>query len=187
MTKIIDPDAVLIQDIQHGSRDAFNQLVRRHQQTVCRLAKRLIEDEEEARDVAQEVFLLAWHELPKWRYKAKFFTWVYQTTWNLARGTRRKNRRLTYREQLPVQESATDNGADKLIAAENRAAVGAAVDALPERQRQVVLLRIYEKLSIADSAAVMKCKEGTIKALLFQALNRLADLIKTEGHYERHT
>lgn len=187
MTRETDPDAQLISEIQHGSRDAFNQLVRRHQGAVRRMAQRLIKDEEEARDVAQEVFVLAWRELPKWRFKAKFFTWLYQTTWNLARGARRKASRHQYREKPPPPETAhTHSSREEMIAAEKHAAVRAAVATLPERQRQAVILRVYERLSVAETAAVMKCREGTVKALLFQALRKLSGLLQTENDYERH-
>ena len=184
--EITDPDAQIILEIQHGSRDAFNQLVRRHQAAVRRLAQRLIDDEEEARDVAQEVFVLAWRELPRWRFKAKFFTWLYQTTWNLSRGVRRKAYRHQYREKPPQPDSApSGNRREEIITAERHVAVRAAVAALPERQRQVVILRVDEKLSVAQTADVMKCKEGTVKALLFQALKKLSGLLQTENDYER--
>ena len=182
MTRETDPDAQLITEIQHGSRDAFNQLVRRHQAAVRRLAARLIEDDEEARDVAQEVFIVAWRELSRWRFKAKFFTWLYQTTWNLARGARRKGQRHRYREKLPgTNGSHAPSSREEMIAAEQNAAVREAVNGLAERQQQVILYRVYEKLSVAETAAIMKCREGTVKALLSQALKNLAFKIRSDA------
>lgn len=180
----MDPDAQLIQNVQEGSRDAFTQLVLKHQLTVRRLAQRLTNDAEEARDVAQEVFIIAWHELPRWRYKAKFFTWLYQTTWNVARSYQKKSKshRMKSRSNV-VNNDHPSNQQDQMIREEKGFVVRSAVDSLPERQKQAIYLRIYEQLNVSETAKIMKCKEGTVKALIFQAMKKLGTKLKKEEQH----
>lgn len=183
---IQDPDSELIQQFQKGSVEAFNQLVRRHQAAVCRMAYRVIGQQEESRDIAQDVFIKAHEVLPKWRFQAKFFTWLYQTTWNFSQNWRRKNSRLDYYEYISEhKELLTHPEADVgMHYQEQKEMIKRVLSQLTKRQHQVVLLRIYERLSIEDTAAVMKCRPGTVKALLNQAMKRLSQVVKKEQTYD---
>lgn len=174
--KQADPDHELIQQIQAGSEQAFNELVRRHQETVCRLACRRLGNKDEARDMAQEVFIKAYKVLPKWRYQAKFFTWIYQTTLNMCRTHKRKGYRLDYYETIPDHMTPPEmqSGYSNLARVEQIHSLRQSMRKLTERQHQVVLLRIYERLSIKDTAEIMKCRTGTVKALLSQAIQKLS-------------
>ncbi len=184
--KIQDPDAELIREFQAGSVEAFNDLVRRHQAAVCRMAYRVIGQQEESRDIAQEVFIKAHQMLPKWRFKAKFFTWLYQTTWNLARNWRRKHSRLDYYEYIGEHKELQTHPEAQvgMHYQEQKAMIKRVLGQLPKRQHQVVLLRIYERLSVEDTAAVMQCRPGTVKALLNQAMKRLSQIVKKEQTYD---
>ena len=174
--KQTDPDQEIIRQIQSGSEHAFNDLVRRHQETVCRMAYRILGNKDEARDVAQDVFILAHKTLPKWRFKAKFFTWIYQTTLNMCRTHKRKGYRMEYVEALPDHLVPRDNesGYSDMALAEQITSLRQSMQKLSDRQHQVVLLRIYERLSIKDTAEIMKCRTGTVKALLSQAVQKLS-------------
>lgn len=176
MQEWTDPDDLVVRAARDGSQEAFEQLVRRYQAAVCRLAYRVTGNAEESRDIAQEVFLRAHEVLPRWIFRARFFTWLYQTTLNCARSARRKWRRVDFVEDLPpnaanLSESSAET---QMLDGEIRQKLGQAISRLPERQRDVVILRIYEKLSVRETAETMICREGTVKALLNKAIRRLA-------------
>jgi RNA polymerase sigma-70 factor (ECF subfamily) len=171
-------DEELIRAVQRGCEQSFGELVRRHQNAVYRVCYRVLGDVHEARDVAQEVFLKAFHALPRWRFEAKLFTWLYRTSLNLARGVMRKRGRLQYCDWIQWDDQGgTEAGIDFECARRDQS-ISRALAKLPERQRQVVVLRIYERFSVRETAEIMQCKEGTVKALLFQALRRLGTIIR---------
>lgn len=176
MQEWTDPDDSVVRAARDGSEESFEQLVRRYQAAVCRIAYRISGNAEESRDIAQEVFLRAHEALPRWIFRARFFTWLYQTTLNCARSARRKWRRVDFVEDLPpnaanLSESSAET---RMLDEETHRNLRRALGRLPERQREVVILRIYEKLSVRDAAEAMGCREGTVKALLNKAIRRLA-------------
>jgi RNA polymerase sigma-70 factor (ECF subfamily) len=175
-------DEQLIRAVQQGCEVSFGELVRRYQQAVYRVCYRVLGDRDEARDVAQEVFLKVFRILPQWRFEAKLFTWLYRTSLNLARGVLRRRGRFQYRDWAKEDEPDTESPQVRttLDRAQRDQAISQALFSLPDRQQQVVVLRIYERLSVQETAEIMQCKEGTVKALLFQALQRLATVIQPE-------
>lgn len=176
MQESTDPDEPLVRAARDGSEEAFEDLVRRHHAAVCRIAYRETWSAEEARDIAQEVFLRAYDVLPRWVFRGRFFTWLYRTTLNCARSSRRKGRWIEFVDHLPPGSATSpDPSAEtRMIDAENSRKLRRILGRLPERQRQAVILRIYEDLSIRATAETMGCREGTVKALLHKALRRMA-------------
>ena len=161
-------DAELVREFQNGDALAFDVLVRRHQDRLYRLAAVWLIDAARAEDVTQEVFLRAFRGLPRFRFRAQPFTWLYRTTRLVCHEMNRQRRFEPLPDNEPV---AHGNPADAEIAL---AEVRALVAELPRRQCEVVMLRIFEDLSVRETAALMGCREGTVKALLNKARTQLA-------------
>jgi RNA polymerase sigma-70 factor (ECF subfamily) len=165
-------DAQLLREFRQGDIDAFAALVRRHQDAIYRLALRSLGDPELAREAAQEVFLRAWKKLGQWRFgRGKPFTWLYRTLVNICREFRKKRGRQKTITHLGVDspgltEELKDAESDHL----EKHDLEKFVDALPKRQQKVIILHIYEDLTLKDAATVLGIPLGTVKSNYHKAL-----------------
>ncbi len=168
----VSSDAELVRRFQHGDLAAFEALVQRFQDRVYRLALVWLYDPQYAQDASQEVFLRALKGLKGFRFRSAPFTWLYRATRNVCQEFNRK--RPT--EPLDLEPADPAASAAKQLSGEQAARwVRELVAALPARQREVVVLRLFEELSVEDTARTMGCRPGTVKALLHKAMNKLKE------------
>ena len=163
-------DAELVKNFQSGDPDAFDAIVRRFQNRVYRLACVWLKDAQHADDATQEVFLRAFRGLRRFGFKAAPFTWLYRTTRYVCNEFNRR------RPMDPLGTEPPDTGDTPHHKAGEQDTVDRIreiVSMLPARQQEVVMLRVFEDLSVAETARVMRCREGTVKALLHKAKLRL--------------
>lgn len=175
-------DEELVVRAQDGQREAFEALVERYKERAYRIAFGFTHDREEAKDLSQEAFLRAFTHLKGFDLRAGFYTWFYRILVNLCLDHRRRAKRVSWE---PLEEktkgasearavadpsSFPDRGA---MAHELSRKVGAALDALPSRQRTAFLLRNHEGLSIREIAKIMRTAEGTVKVQLHRAVMAL--------------
>ena len=178
MTEDGESDAELVRRFQRGDGDALDTLVRRHQDRLFRLATVWLQQDQYAADVVQEVFLRSIGGLAAFRFRSAPFTWLYRTTRNVCHEYNR--RRGT--EPLAVEPDDPSPGVEQQVARSDAARqVRNMLADLPDRQREVVLLRVFEDLSVRDTARAMGCREGTVKALLHKATSRLRLVLEDEG------
>ena len=139
-----DAERALIDRAQQGDHDAFAALMNEHQRYVYNLALRVLRDENEALDLAQETFVRAWSALPNFRGQSKFRTWLYRIVTNLCYnrlpGLRRSLNALgdDVVEEIPNPDSKSGNPARKLEMQELREHLRQAVDDLDERYRLLI-------------------------------------------------
>lgn len=172
-------DTELVRRFQRGDEAAFHAIVRRFRDPVYRLAAVWLDDAQQADDAAQEVFLRSFRGLRGFRFRSAPFTWLYRMTKNVCFELNRK-RRPEALEYEPRDTAAGPEGLATRLEAARR--LRELVSGLPERQREVVVLRIFEDLSVRETARAMGCREGTVKALLHKAMNKLEAM--TEGKPE---
>ncbi|MEM1264003.1 MAG: sigma-70 family RNA polymerase sigma factor [Pseudomonadota bacterium] len=170
-------DNELVRAYQSGDALAFDVLVLRHQDRLYRLARVWLVDGSRAADATQEVFLRAFRGLPRFRFRAQPFTWLYRTQRLVCFEMNRQPRDEPLPENWATSTGVDDRRADAELALDE---VRALVSTLPERQRDVVLLRIFEDCSVRETAELMGCREGTVKALLSKARHKLADQLAVE-------
>ena len=156
-------------------------MVTRKLPRLLALASRILGDADEARDVAQESFLRIWRQAANWRAgEARFDTWLHRVALNLCRDRlrRRKERPLNEDEALQLADTAPSPD-EHLEAADRSARMAAALAALPERQREAIVLQYYQELSNIDAAALMEISVEALESLLSRARrqlrNQLAD------------
>lgn len=172
-----EEDARLMQSVARGDRDAFRDLVVKHQHRVVGIIAKMLGDDRDAEDLAQHVFLRVWNSAARYEPRAKFTTWLFTITRNLVfNEIRRRERSRADSLDARIDEygdtftdKRTPSASDELIQAELEAAVQSAIDALPPPQRLAVVLRRYEDLSYDEIAEVTQMSVPAVKSLLFRA------------------
>ena len=169
-------DAEAIARAQSGDLDAYAVLVARYTLRAHRAAF-LLGAGEESDDVVQEAFVKAFRHLSRFRTGEPFAPWLLRIVANETRNVARsRRRRAALALRLPSAESsgaAAGGPVDEVLAAERRAWLVAAVNALPERERQVLVCRYFLDLSEAEAARVLAWPRGSVKSRTSRALKRL--------------
>ena len=174
-----DTEQHLLQRAQKGDQEAFAALVGQHQRYVYNLALRVIRNEDEALDLAQETFVRAWTALPNFRGQSQFRTWLYRIVTNLC-----YNRLPTLRRSLsdlgddviaeiPETKITFDNPAQGVESRELRSYLHKAIDHLDENYRLLITLRYQNELSYEEIATMLNLPLGTVKTGLFRAKEQL--------------
>lgn len=173
-------DEVLLARYAAGDPAAARVLTARHVPRVLGYAARMLGDGAEAEDVAQEAMLRLWRAAPGWRSgEAQVSTWLYRVVTNLCTDRLRARRRrpAAALEDAPEVPDGAKGAEAGMIEGDRMAALQAALDALPERQRQAVVLRHIEGLGNPEIAAVMDIGVEAVESLTARAKRALSAIL----------
>jgi RNA polymerase sigma-70 factor, ECF subfamily len=179
-------DKALVERCRAGDLSAFEPLVEKYRQRVWRLALRVVRDQEEAWDVAQEAFVRAWQALPNFRGQSTFYTWLFRIVVNVAsdRLRQRGARERAFGAERVSEEEMARTMADPGVTPDETAARGQqrerimrGLDALPEHHRTIIMLSDLEGLSYREIAEVLQIPMGTVMSRLHNARRRLRDVL----------
>jgi len=161
-----DPDEELLARVADGDPASVRALVARKLPRLLSLAGRMLGDASAAEDVAQEAFLRVWKQAPRWRPgAARFDTWLYRVALNLCYDRLRRRRELSYAE--PPDRADEAPGPERgLEAADTGRRVSAALQALPDRQREAIVLCHYQELGNIEAAAIIGVSVEALESLL---------------------
>ncbi|MBK9035169.1 MAG: sigma-70 family RNA polymerase sigma factor [Myxococcales bacterium] len=176
----IDLDAALVARAQRGDGAAFEQLVRRHQRGLWRLARRYVRSDADAADVTQQAFVRAYQALGNFRGDASVRSWLYRIAINLALNTVRDRGREQPSEIADDALTVAATGADRLERGQRAAALRAAIAQLPPKQKLVLELRVFDELAFREVAALADCTENAAKVSFHFAVKRLRALLGDE-------
>ena len=154
--------------VAQGDRDAFEQIILRHQQTAWAVAKRFLGDPTEAEDVAQDAFLKILAAAPRYRPSAAFRTFLIRVVSRLCMDRARKMHPV-YTDQPPELPASDPSAPQAALRAERDIAIRRALDALPPAQRMALVLRYYEDLDYRAIAEAMDTTEKAVERLLARA------------------
>ncbi|MEM9975040.1 MAG: RNA polymerase sigma factor [Pseudomonadota bacterium] len=159
-------DEALLVAYGNGDRAAARALTVRLTPRILGYAARVLADRAEAEDVVQEAMLRLWRIAPDWRQgEAQVTTWLYRVTVNLCTDRLRKSGRAVDLDAVPEPEDGQAAAVEGLIDQDRADALEAALELLPERQRQAVILRHLEGLSNPEIAAVMDIGVEAVESL----------------------
>lgn len=185
-----DPDAALMLRVQRGDTRAFEELVRKYQQSVANLLYRSLGDATEAEDLTQAVFVQVYKSAARYRVSAKFTTWLFTIARNLGLNERRRRSRHPAesldqshaehpdepRFQIVDRQSA--GPVESTLHEELEARIQEALADLPEHQRTAILLCRENELSYEDIAAVLGCSLTAVKSLIHRGRETLRSRLK---------
>jgi len=180
-----DTDLALVERARQGDKRAFERLVEKYHRRLLRLLARMVRNQEDIEDIAQETFIKAYRALPSFRGDAAFYTWLYRIGVNTA-----KNHLASRGKHLPAvseQMFDEDDEQDERFAVEDintpesellskqvAYAVNEAIEALPVELRTAITLREMEGLSYEEIATAMNCPIGTVRSRIFRAREAIA-------------
>lgn len=186
-----DNDYDLVQSINSGAIERFQELVERYDQKLYNFSLRMCRDASDAEDLVQETFLNVFRYINSFRYETKFKNWLYKIAANSCIKKRRKSkfapeRELSLDEFTPQNESEIPDKVpewaqrplDKVLNHELRDNINQAIVALPEKYRVVMVLRDLEGFSTDETAQILNLSESNVKVRLHRARLFLRDALK---------
>jgi RNA polymerase sigma-70 factor (ECF subfamily) len=182
-------DLALMQRIKGGDTDAFQELVEIHQHRVVGTVAKMLGDDSEAEDVAQQVFVRVWRSAARYEPTAKFTTWLFKITRNLVFNEMRRRKRHVAvsldqprdpEDERPLQAADHSSKAPDtaVLDEEMMGAIQKAIEELPETQRMAIVLRRYEETPYEEIAEILKLSVPAVKSLLFRARTELREKLR---------
>ncbi len=178
-------DEELVERFQNGEASAFDVLVGRWERKVQGAIYRLVGPGEDVRDLSQETLLKAYRGLRTFKKEARFSSWLYQIALNVCRDRMRRGRGRSY---VSFDELGGETGGesgpsalDLIEARDLSRQVAAAVAALPEEQREVVVLKEYQGLTFLEIAEALDVPLSTVKTRLYRGLGQLRQQLVRQG------
>jgi RNA polymerase sigma-70 factor, ECF subfamily len=176
-------DRELVRRAQSNDKEAFEELIRRHQHRVFAVAGGILRRREDVEDIAQQAFVKAYFSLKRFDQRAAFSTWLYKITvnecWDMLR--KKKVRPLVYEadlseeqaRQVIASEGKTNAGPDASERLVARQQVEKLLGVLDERDRLMLILKEVEGFSIEEIAEILGLNANTVKVRLFRARRRI--------------
>jgi RNA polymerase sigma-70 factor, ECF subfamily len=181
-----EEEAELVRLAQSGEEAAFEELIRRHQQRVFGLVNGILRRREDVEDVVQQVFLKVFISIKRFDLRAAFSTWLYKITvnecWDYLR--KKKVRPLVYETDLSEEQVSRLDGVvsaerppeSPARRAETKDLLDQLLDELPERDRELLVLKEVEGFSVQELAEMLDLNVNTVKVRLFRVRARLIDV-----------
>ncbi len=183
-------DAHDVSEVQAGNTAAFGELADRYAGRIYGLLYRMVDNREEAEDLAQETFLRAYRYLPRFDTQRPFRSWLYviatNTALNALRSRRRRGAPVPLEDAEVTQPLALarwqrqQDGRDHAVRGELREQVEAMLRRLPARSAMLVQLHYHEGMSIREAGAVVGMKESAAKVALCRARAKLREWMVEE-------
>jgi RNA polymerase sigma-70 factor, ECF subfamily len=176
-------DHELMVKVGNGDHAAFRQLVERHQNPLVGTITKMLGNDSDSEDIAQQVFIRIWKHAKRYKPDNKFTTYLYTIARNLVynESRRRSRKRTSSTDQLSEEHhlqfpgDANHEPDNNLLEAELRSAIDIAIQKLPENQRLAVILRRCENVPYEEIAVILKTSVPSVKSLLFRARTTLRE------------
>lgn len=182
----------IIEKVLGGDANAFEELVLKYEKTVYNLALRMVGDRDDASDMTQEAFIKAYGSLSSFRGDSKFSVWIYRIATNvcldfLRSKSRKQQVSLTVSDDddedaqldIPDPSSAPEQ---QLMQKMSMQSVEEGLKTLPDKQRQILVMRELGGMSYAEIGAALSLEEGTVKSRIFRARKRLSAYLIKRGN-----
>ncbi len=181
-------DTLLIQRALTGDQTAFSSLRQKYHDSIYNLIYRMIREKDEVEDLTQEAFIKAFASLSTFNDEYAFSTWLYKIATNNCIDHIRRKKLQTFSIDKPIESRDSDfafelpdtgTGPDQaLISSQRKKMLEEAINSLPEKYRQVIVMRHQEELEYQEIARILKLPLGTVKAHIFRARELLYKFLR---------
>lgn len=180
-----NPDFDLVKRFNGGDESAFNDIVKKYQKKIYWHVRRMTGNHLDADEVTQEVLIVIYDNLKKFRFQSSLYTWIYRIT-----STRTLNfiNRSKVKRLLGIEDSGAaelSGGEDIIENIEQRERfekLEQKLSQLPAKQREVFILRNFDDMSYKEISEITGRSEGGLKANYFHAVNKLTELMQADEH-----
>ena len=179
-------DTDLIIQAQKGNQNAFEELVYRYDRNVLSVALKYANNEDDAKDLYQEVFIRVYRGLRNFRFQSEFSTWLFRITTNVCltyKSRSKEHLRVSIDRSFDDDEQEINSSPELVYEGSSPEEISSgsnigeivneAVQSLSPKQKMTFILKHYEGYKIREIAEMMNCKEGTVKKYLFDATKNL--------------
>ena len=174
----------LIIRAQNGNITAFEELIYKYDRKVLALAMKYVKNEEDAKDIYQDVFIRVFRGIKKFRFSSEFSTWLYRIVVNVCLTYKTRSNRREFisihpaegdEEMLPGIEIEDKESVPEraVTSSEISEHIDRALELLSPRQKMIFILKHYEGYKLREIAEMLRCGEGTVKKYLFDALRKM--------------
>ena len=178
MDALVDQYAGALVMLDADLEREFEERLKDSSALAFRLAYAVLRNREDAEEVAQEAFLKAYRNFSSLRDRTRFRAWLARIAWRLALDRRRSSLRRERREELAADPLPTPTAEDLAASSEFQRRLQQAIEDLPEKLRQVLLLAAVEGRDMKEVSALLGLPEGTVKSRLFLARKNLAEKLQ---------
>ena len=179
MSVPIDDERALIERAQQGDREAFDSLLGGYYDAIYRIAYRWCGNKADAEDVTQNACIKLARSIDGFRFQSAFLTWVHTLVINTAKDWSKARGRPMAEINDDLDRPQAPEGEERVYASQ----VMDHVRALPEREKEALLLVFVEGLTHGETAAVMNCKESTVSWYIHEARKKLQSLLHLERRH----
>ena len=183
----------VIKRVLSGDKNAFSDIVTENQKNVYNLVLRMTQNEQDALDISQDVFIKAYTSLSGFNGQSRLSVWLYRIAYNTCLDYIRKNQKT---DSVPLAGGDDDSPAGQLPderyeperqleQAELRDALNEAVESLSDEHRQIMIMREYSGMSYSEIGSALGINEGTVKSRLARARRAAADFLIKNGTIEQ--
>lgn len=183
-------DEVLIQKVKEGDKYSFNLLVWKWEKQIFNLAIRMLGSVEDAADACQDIFISAYEKINSFNGNSKFSTWLYKIAINncISKLRRRKIEHRIYdnsvsQDNLAIKHYAIRDDEANVIKNQLTHRILKAIQNLPDEQKTIIELKIYQDLSFEEISQITGIPVGTAKSRLHYALNKIKNELKDLKSY----
>ena len=180
---------MLVKEIKDGQHESYDELMKRHQQKVYRIAYSFAKTEQGAMDITQSIFLKAYKNIDRFREQSKFMTWLTRISYNEGQNWIKKNKKHLAHEDLSDHLDETSSPVtqeDEYLATENKTLLLRSLYELNTKYRLAIVLRYFENYSIAEIAETLNCSEGVVKNMLYRSLQKLKKYLSMTETGDNH-
>jgi len=187
LSSVCEEELLLTGPARRGSKEAFESIVKMYMKNAYFIALGLVGNRDDALELSQEAFILAYRNIKHLKPDRRFFPWFYQILRNVCFSHLRKTRNRRSQslekieEQTPVAE-VKDSFRPDVVAERNETKdrMWKAIGKLSEKHREVIILRHFQNLSYEQMAQILFCSRGTVMSRLYHARKKLKELLGTE-------
>lgn len=178
-------DDALLAALALDDKQAFRELTTRYLDKICRLAYRMLNNRQDAEDVAQEVFVSVWNNRKGWQSgTATFSTWIYRVAVNRSIDFRRKRKVVNIELTEELVESNDVRADDMVSARQMQVMLLSCLKELPEKQMLAMLYFYYEEMEIHEICAKLDATEDSVRSLLKRGRASMKDIVSSRMNNE---